>query len=80
MEFAVALSSGDRIDLDDLPEELHHPCLPTSNPMEILPLEEVEKQYILSVLDSLGGNKSKAAETLQIGIATLYRKLNSYGI
>jgi len=80
VEFAVALSSGDRIDLDDLPEELHHPCLPANGSMEILPLEEVEKQYILSVLDSVAGNKSKAAETLKIGIATLYRKLNSYGV
>ncbi len=80
VEFAVALSDGERIDIDDLPEELQKPCIPASTPLEILPLEEVEKQYILSVLHSLDGNKTKTAETLKIGIATLYRKLNSYGI
>ncbi len=79
VEFAVALSNGERIDIDDLPEELQRPCIPGSFPLKILPLEEVEKQYILRVLDSLDGNKTKTAETLKIGIATLYRKLNSYG-
>ena len=80
VEFAVALSHGERIDLEDLPEELNQPCQPKATTGEILPLEEVEKQYILSVLNSCAGNKSKTAEYLNIGIATLYRKLNSYGL
>jgi DNA-binding NtrC family response regulator len=40
----------------------------------------VEKTHILSVLEQTNGNKTKAAEILGIGLTTLYRKLQSYGI
>ncbi len=42
-------------------------------------LEEVEKDYILATLRELGGNKTKAAKQLGIGLKTLYRKLEKYG-
>jgi len=32
------------------------------------------------VLEVLGGNQTRTAEQLQIGAATLYRKLKSYGM
>ena len=35
---------------------------------------------ILSVLDSVGGHKKRAAEILQINPSTLYRKLIRYGV
>jgi DNA-binding NtrC family response regulator len=38
-------------------------------------LEQVEREHILAVLDSTGGNKSRAAKVLGIGAATLWRKL-----
>ncbi|GHT03322.1 acetoacetate metabolism regulatory protein AtoC [Planctomycetales bacterium] len=44
-----------------------------------LTLDEVEKRYLLSELARAGGNKSKAAKSLNIGIKTLYRKLEAYG-
>jgi len=43
-------------------------------------LEEIEKDYILAVLDINGGNQTRTAEQLGIGSATLYRKLKSYGV
>jgi DNA-binding NtrC family response regulator len=43
-----------------------------------MPLAEVERQYILAVLDTNDGNRTKTAEQLGIGAATLYRKLRSY--
>jgi two-component system response regulator HydG len=43
-------------------------------------MEVVERAYILWVLQSEGGNKSRAAEVLGIDPSTLYRKLNRYGI
>ena len=43
-------------------------------------LDEIEKDYILAVLDLNGGNQTRTAEQLGIGSATLYRKLKSYGI
>jgi DNA-binding NtrC family response regulator len=39
------------------------------------PLAELEKQYIVEVLEAQGGNKSKTAEVLGISRAALWRKL-----
>jgi two-component system response regulator HydG len=47
---------------------------------ELVPLEEVEKRYILKVLQAAGGNKSLAAQTLRVSRRTLYRKLDEYGV
>jgi DNA-binding NtrC family response regulator len=41
-------------------------------------LEEIEREYILKTLNTLGGNKTKAAQILGIGKKTLYRRLESY--
>jgi two-component system response regulator HydG len=80
VERAVALSSGGRIDTEDLPEEIRAaPPGPASlGGSEARPLEQVEKDYILSVLEAVGGNRTKAAAQLGIGAATLYRKLKQY--
>ena len=54
-------------------------ALPNAHaPGDVRPLEEVERDYILAVLRAVGGNKAKAAEQLEIGPATLYRKLKQY--
>ena len=45
-----------------------------------LPIDEVEKRLVIATLDHCNGNKSKAARLLQIGLKTLYRKLESYGL
>ena len=45
-----------------------------------LALEDIEHKHILKVMEYTRGNKSEAARLLGIGIATLYRKLESYGI
>lgn len=79
VEYAVALSTGTRIEAEDLPDELRTLIPKPSTTGQISNLEEVEKSYILSVLKIMGGNKTRTAEALNIGIATLYRKLNSYG-
>lgn len=43
-------------------------------------LEEMEKEYIDTVLTATNWNRSKAAEILGIGRRTLYEKMNKYGI
>ncbi len=45
-----------------------------------LPADEVEKRLILATLGHCGGNKTKAAKLLQLGVKTLYRKLQEYGM
>jgi len=46
----------------------------------VLPIGEIERRVILSRLESLGGNKRRAADSLGIDRRTLYNKLATYGI
>jgi DNA-binding NtrC family response regulator len=81
MERAVALALAVRVELEDLPEEVRQACpIPIVSDGTVRPLEHVEKEYILSALALNGGNQTRTAEQLQIGSATLYRKLKSYGL
>ncbi|MBU0755054.1 MAG: sigma-54-dependent Fis family transcriptional regulator [Planctomycetes bacterium] len=81
MERAVALARGSRVELDDLPEEIRQAFpKPVVNGGAVQPLVEVEKEYILAVLELNGGNQTRTAEQLRIGSATLYRKLKKYGL
>ena len=80
MERAVALARGGRVELDDLPEEIRR-TLPVPTAIgAVRPLEEVEREYILAALELNDGNQTRTAEQLQIGAATLYRKLKRYGM
>ncbi|MCJ8155479.1 sigma-54 dependent transcriptional regulator [Chryseobacterium sp. SSA4.19] len=45
-----------------------------------LSMRTLEKEHILKVLQYTKGNKAEAARLLEIGIATLYRKLEEYGL
>ena len=81
MERAVALTRGSRVELEDLPEEIRQAFpKPVVNGVTVQPLSEVEKEYILAVLELNGGNQTRTAKQLQIGSATLYRKLKKYGL
>ena len=63
----------------DLPKEFFYsPDIDNNNFVDNL--QEVEKKHILNVLRSSNFNKAKAAEILGIGLTTLYRKLNEYGL
>jgi DNA-binding NtrC family response regulator len=75
LERAVALMQSDCIGVDDLPPEvgLAPPASPAAG--EVRTLAEVERDYIAAALRASGGNRAKAAESLGIGVATLYRKL-----
>lgn len=41
---------------------------------------DVEKNHIQKILRYINGNKTKTAELLEIGLTTLYRKIEEYGI
>jgi DNA-binding NtrC family response regulator len=81
MERAVALARGNRVELDDLPEEVRRAFpKPVATAGAVRPLDDVEKEYIIAALELNGGNQTRTAEQLKIGSATLYRKLKSYGL
>ena len=52
--------------------------LETTEP--IVPLQQIEKKYILKVYNELGKNKSQTASALGIALNTLRAKLESYGV
>ena len=79
VERAVVLTTSERMDVGDLPDEIAVAATPATGPTGGRPLADVEREYILSVLDASGGNRAKAAAALGIGSATLYRKLKEYG-
>jgi len=83
IERAVVLARTDRITRDDLPEKVRSyrpepPAPAAAAPLELVALEEVERRYILRVLDAVHGNKSKAAQVLGLDRKTLYRRLERY--
>jgi DNA-binding NtrC family response regulator len=78
VERAVVLARASRIDVDDLPEEIGLALPRGYTPGDARPLADVERDYILAVVRANEGNKAKAAEQLDIGTATLYRKLRQY--
>ncbi len=51
-----------------------------NNTMSAFSINSVEKLHIQKVLNFCKGNKAETARLLEIGIATLYRKLEEYGI
>jgi two-component system, NtrC family, response regulator AtoC len=83
IERAVALARFDKIGIDDLPEKIRdfqssRVIVETQDPTELLPMDEVERRYILRVLEAVGGNKTLAAQVLGFDRRTLYRKLERY--
>jgi two-component system response regulator HydG len=84
IERAVALTRFDLIGVDDLPEkvkryEAQHVLVASNDFDSLVSLEEVERRYILRVMQAAGGNKSIAARKLGLSRKTLYRKLADYG-
>jgi transcriptional regulator with PAS, ATPase and Fis domain len=80
MERAVALATGNRVELEDLPEDIRNTLpKPVAHAEKVQPLSEIEKDYILAVLKINRGNQTQSAKQLGIGSATLYRKLKKYG-
>jgi len=79
---AATLSTGDVITLDDLPPRLREaPDLEgqvAAAARQGLPLRDVERAYILEVLRSVQGNRSRAAVLLGLDRKTLYRRLEEY--
>jgi len=82
IERAVVLAEGKpRIEPGDLPPEVRGASpFPMAKGDEILTLVEVERRYIVTTLERLGGNRRATARALGIGENTLWRKLKTFGL
>ncbi len=85
IETTASLTVNDTIQPCDLPRYIYDTNYRNApinffESNEIIPLDELEKAYILSVLRKLKGNKKKTAEILRISEKTLYNKLSKYNM
>jgi two-component system response regulator AtoC len=89
LERATILAKGAFIVPEDLPLELRNDTLDNESAAfgqkkaddnGLLPLADIERSYILRVLQARGGNKSATARILGISRSTLREKLNRYRI
>jgi DNA-binding NtrC family response regulator len=86
VESLAVLSPEDQIRVEDLPEEYRglaaHPVSgrppEEARAAESLTMEQIERQAILEALEKTGGNRTRAAGMLGIGLRTLQRKLKEY--
>jgi transcriptional regulator with PAS, ATPase and Fis domain len=81
MERAAVFAAGPRVQCEDLPAEIRSAIHPMARNVDggMPTLKDVERQYILTTLETNNGNQRQTAQDLQIGSATLYRKLKQYG-
>ena len=87
IESAVITATSDTIDVDDLPEEIRGGGRRAEEEDDSridvrvgMSMDEIEKEAIRKTLQMTGGNKTKAANILKIGLRTLYRKIKQYGL
>ena len=77
MERSVILASGDKLTAQDLPLEVQWNEGESGSGLE---LATIERHHIIKMLAYTGGNKTEAARLMKIGLTTLYRKIEDYGL
>jgi DNA-binding NtrC family response regulator len=80
IERATILSDGNELTVDDLPSDFRFAGNRSHGPLSAWDLASVEKLHIQRVLNHTKGNKTEAARLLNIGLTTLYRKIEEYHI
>ena len=69
-----------------MPEKIRNRKIPRSSNVtpnelpEMLTLEEVDRRYVLRVLEACHNNRTDAAKILRLDRKTLYRKLMRWGV
>jgi DNA-binding NtrC family response regulator len=82
MERLVMFSQGNVIDRSDLPSAVTGSrSAPQEGPFSDLPtLDELERRYLLHVLEAAGGNRTRAAEIMGVDRRTLYRMAERFKV
>ncbi|MBK7557595.1 MAG: sigma-54-dependent Fis family transcriptional regulator [Chitinophagaceae bacterium] len=81
IERTVILSDGETLTASLLPFDMQQSVSSSSGEaMSAFSMASMEKLQIIKVLNYTKGNKAEAARLLEIGVTTLYRKLEEYNI
>ena len=82
IERSLIVCESERLDVADLPLDIQYTHYEQSD--ETTPgsfeLSAMERRHIARVLEYTKGNKTEAARLLKLGLTTLYRKIEEYGI
>lgn len=80
IESMVVTTLKDKLDVDSIPSSLAS-VAPRADSIPVgLPMRQIEEQAIRETLARVDGNRKLAAEILGIGLRTLHRKIDEYGI
>lgn len=81
VEHALTMGSGEILLPEDLPVSVTAPerDIVSEATLDDLTLAELERRYIIRVLEKMGGHQLKTARVLGIDRRTLYRRLRQYG-
>jgi two-component system response regulator AtoC len=75
---SIVLTDGDVIEPEDLPTAMTLGGTDSPAAGEASSLREMQRHHVLSVMESVGGNRAQAARILQISERNLYRLLRRY--
>jgi DNA-binding NtrC family response regulator len=80
LERAVILCETNTLTVENLPFDMLVNSFRLNNANSAFDLTSVEKLHIQRVLNYTKGNKAETARLLNIGLTTLYRKIEEYGL
>jgi len=80
IERAVILADSNELTIESLPIELQTSIQQHQSGLSAFSLASAEKLHIQKVLNYAKGNKTETARLLNIGLTTLYRKIEEYKI
>jgi two-component system response regulator AtoC len=81
LEKTLIFCRGDRIDISSLPWEVRRREREGSDDLSLKKASErLEQEYIRKALGATGGNRTRAAELLEISLRGLLYKMKAYGI
>lgn len=82
VERSIVIADGEQLSSGDLPIDLQHGNFGPGEDRRFseFKLANIEKNHIQKVLQYTGGNKTEAARLMHIGLTTLYRKIEEYGL
>ncbi len=80
IERTIILNENGQLTIDSLPIAIQFPSENVASQINSFDLQTIEKQHIQKVLKHTKGNKTETARLLNIGLTTLYRKIEEYGI
>jgi DNA-binding NtrC family response regulator len=81
VEHALTMGSGEILGAEDLPASVTSPerDIVEEAVLDNSTLAEVERRYILRILEKMDGHQIRTAQVLGIDRRTLYRRLRQYG-